>query len=64
MRRFFFSKHLNLIKFFTQYGGDETRKMKLRENQKTGRAKLRQFGRVTVPHHVFFEIMRKGTSLN
>ena len=42
------------------YGGDITRKMKLREKQKKGKKKMKERGRGTVdiPHDVFLKMMR------
>lgn len=40
------------------YGGDITRKMKLREKQKRGKKKLLERGKVNIPTKVFFEIMK------
>ena len=41
------------------YGGDITRKMKLREKQKKGKKKMGAQGRVTVAHDVFLKVIRK-----
>ena len=41
------------------YGGDITRKMKLREKQKKGKQKMGATGRVTVPHETFLKVIRK-----
>jgi len=40
------------------YGGDITRKMKLREKQKKGKKKMKERGRISIPHDVFIKIMR------
>jgi GTP-binding protein LepA len=44
------------------YGGDITRKMKLREKQKRGKKKLSEHGRVNIPQDVFIKMMRRGES--
>ncbi|MFC1756610.1 translation elongation factor 4 [Patescibacteria group bacterium] len=42
------------------YGGDITRKMKVREKQKKGKKKLSKHGRVDVPHDVFLKMIQGG----
>ena len=40
------------------YGGDITRKMKLREKQKEGKKRMKARGRVSVPHEVFIKMTK------
>ncbi len=42
----------------TLSGGDITRKMKLREKQKEGRARLKEHGKVIIPQDAFVKMMR------
>lgn len=41
------------------YGGDITRKMKLREKQKKGKRRMQKEGKVHIEHDTFLELMKK-----
>jgi GTP-binding protein LepA len=42
------------------YGGDITRKMKLREKQKKGKKRMQKMGKVSIPPDVFLKMMKTG----
>jgi GTP-binding protein LepA len=42
------------------YGGDITRKMKLREKQKRGKDRMQREGKVNISHDTFLEMMKPG----
>ncbi len=61
MGRIIASKHMSAMKKDVTdylYGGDITRKMKLREKQKKGKKKMKERGRVNIDHDVFLKMMK------
>ena len=42
-------------------GGDVSRKKKLLEKQKKGKARMKNSGRVNIPHEVFLKMMQRGS---
>jgi GTP-binding protein LepA len=61
MGRILASKTLSALKKDVtahMYGGDITRKMKLREKQKKGKKKMKARGSMNIPHDTFLKIMK------
>lgn len=61
MGRIIASRHMSAMKKDVTgylYGGDITRKMKLREKQKKGKKKMKERGKVNIEHDVFLKMMK------
>ncbi len=61
MGRFIASRKISAIRKDVTgylYGGDITRKMKLREKQKKGKAKMQERGKVHIPQDVFMKMIK------
>ncbi len=62
MGRFIASRKISAIRKDVTgylYGGDITRKMKLREKQKKGKAKMQERGKVHIPQDVFMKMIKE-----
>jgi GTP-binding protein LepA len=61
MGRILASRHMSAMKKDVTdylYGGDITRKMKLREKQKKGKKRMKERGKVNIEHDVFLKMMK------
>ncbi len=64
MGRIIASRHISGMKKDVTdylYGGDITRKMKLREKQKKGKKKMKERGKVNIEHDVFLKMMKSDS---
>lgn len=41
------------------YGGDDTRKKKVLQKQKKGKARLKKYGKVNIPQDIFIEVFKR-----